>query len=306
MFHNSDENCYSVYMHVFPNDKVYIGITLQQPPEKRWLNSGVGYKVQTRMWRAIQKYGWDNVEHIILARNVSRESARNMEIDYIAMYDSTNKNNGYNASPGGDLVGDEQREKISRAHKGKKLSPEHIKKMSESLKGKKPSEKSIARLREYNRTRDYSKMVQPNEMPILQFDVETARFVGEYKSINRGAVQCNIDPRNIKACIDEIVTHCCGYVWIEKAKYSPEYVLKRLRDAQNPPRFCPVAMYDIDCPENIEYYRYANELVRKKHIEQKRISYHMKRQTPYLGKYMFYRISIPEYIEATGKQFFER
>ena len=299
------ENEFSVYMHVFSNDKVYIGITSQNPPETRWV-SGNGYKRQTRMWRAIQKYGWENVDHIIVARKVNIETATNMEKDLIALYRSTEKEHGYNSTPGGWSMSEEGRKRLSALHKGTRLSEETKRRMSESLKGKKPSEKSIARLREYNRTRDYSKMVQPNEMPILQFDVETARFVGEYKSINRGAVQCNGDARNVKACVDGKVTHYKGYVWIEKEKYSPEYILKRLYDAQNPPMICPVATYDINYPEKVECFKYANEMVRAKNFDQRKVSYHMNRQTPYLGKYMFYRISIPEYIEATGKQFFDR
>lgn len=306
MFSIKEGNDYFVYMHVFPNDKVYIGITSQNPPEKRWLDSGVGYKPQPRMWRAIQKYGWENVEHIIIARYVNIETAKNMEIDLIAMYDSTNRKHGYNASPGGWIMGDESKKKLSESCMGRKLSEEHKEKLRQANLGKKPSEKALARLAEYNRTRDYSKMVQPNEMPVLQYDVETSRFIKEYKSIHRAANEYGLDPRNIKCCIDENVGHYNGYLWISKEKYSLEYVLKRLYDAQNPQRFCPVKVYNIKESDKVEYYKFTNEMCRVKGFDQRIASRCIKKDTLYKNQYVISRISIPDYIEATGKPFFDR
>ena len=90
-----NENRYSVYCHYFPNGKVYVGITAREP-EKRWLKDGYGYKDQGLMYSAIKKYGWNNIEHIILASCVSYKSAKNIEIAYIEMYDSTNRKKGCN------------------------------------------------------------------------------------------------------------------------------------------------------------------------------------------------------------------
>ena len=42
-------------MHIFPNNKKYIGIT-KQTPEKRWEN-GKGYKHNNYIQNAINKYG---------------------------------------------------------------------------------------------------------------------------------------------------------------------------------------------------------------------------------------------------------
>ena len=46
---------YTVYKHIFPNDKIYIGITCNSP-KTRWGNQGYGYKNQL-VGRAIKKYG---------------------------------------------------------------------------------------------------------------------------------------------------------------------------------------------------------------------------------------------------------
>ena len=50
--------CYTVYVHITPNNKYYVGIT-KQNVQNRWKNS-LGYKSQRLFWRAIQKYGWDS------------------------------------------------------------------------------------------------------------------------------------------------------------------------------------------------------------------------------------------------------
>lgn len=94
------ERIYSVYKHTNKvNGKVYIGITCNKP-EVRWGKNGIGYKRQL-FWNAIQKYGWDNFAHEILFENLSESQAYQKEIELIALYDSTNREKGYNVALGG-------------------------------------------------------------------------------------------------------------------------------------------------------------------------------------------------------------
>lgn len=66
---------YSVYVHRNKiNGKQYFGLT-KQSPEMRWKN-GLGYQTQERFYRAIQKYGWDNFEHIVLYSNLISEAKK--------------------------------------------------------------------------------------------------------------------------------------------------------------------------------------------------------------------------------------
>lgn len=92
---------YTVYiLHNLLNDKVYIGITCQTP-ENRWRN-GCGYSYNKHFSAAIEKYGWDNFEHIIFAKDVSKESACEIEKDLIMLYNSNDPEHGYNISSGGE------------------------------------------------------------------------------------------------------------------------------------------------------------------------------------------------------------
>ena len=150
---------YIVYKHTSPSGKVYIGLTGRTTKE-RWGNNGIGYKACPYFWRAIQKYGWDNIEHEILYEDLTQEEACELEIKTIAEYDSTNPEKGYNDLLGGTTgkhsrpyseerlqqmseatktrwEDPEYRQRMSDAHKGKVLPPEQRQKMSEAHKGQK-------------------------------------------------------------------------------------------------------------------------------------------------------------------------
>ena len=136
---------YIVYMHICPNSKKYIGIT-KQSPEKRW-KKGEGYKTQNLFYRAIKKYKWENIKHIILFKNLSYEIACKKEIEYIKKYKTNNYNFGYNVSSGGKgnngvIISEKQKQIISKALKGNKHAKgykhteEECKKMSLAKLGK--------------------------------------------------------------------------------------------------------------------------------------------------------------------------
>lgn len=134
---------FSVYKHTFPNGKIYIGIT-KQTTKMRWRN-GYSYKAQKLMWNAIQKYGWENIKHEIIADGLTQEEACQMEIDLIKQYDSTNREKGYNISFGGEKVGlnlrhsEETKRKIGIANKGKNMSEEQKEHLRLINTGKKAS-----------------------------------------------------------------------------------------------------------------------------------------------------------------------
>ena len=91
---------YTIYQHIFPNNKQYIGITKREP-ETRWGPGGYHYKNNPPMWEAIQEFGWDNIQHIILESDVSEEEVSRKERQYIDQYDSANPEKGYNRQRGG-------------------------------------------------------------------------------------------------------------------------------------------------------------------------------------------------------------
>lgn len=124
---------YKVYMHKLKSDnRVYIGITKQEV-YKRWQN-GLGYVRSSYFYKAIQKYGWDNFEHIILLDDLTKEEAEQKEKELIKKYKANIKGYGFNLNEGGfaPTITEKQKRKISETEKGKIISKETIKKANET------------------------------------------------------------------------------------------------------------------------------------------------------------------------------
>ena len=81
-----------VYVHLFPNGKFYVGMTGNNP-KQRW-QKGDGYKQQKRMYYAIKKYGWNNIQHFSVSLP-SKQDAHNVEGWLIILFNSVE--NGYNS-----------------------------------------------------------------------------------------------------------------------------------------------------------------------------------------------------------------
>lgn len=92
---------YYVYIHKLPNGKVYVGATFTKP-NYRWSN-GNGYKYNKEFYNDILKYGWNNIEHIIVCENLTREEAREKEKELISFFNANNPKYGYNKSKGGEV-----------------------------------------------------------------------------------------------------------------------------------------------------------------------------------------------------------
>lgn len=127
---------YTIYRHVFPNGKSYIGLT-RTSVEKRW-GDGKKYKTCPLVDRAIKKYGWENVEHQILRVISEKSNAEIWERFYVAWYRSNDLRYGYNILPGGDVsenaATDEMRKKLGNNKIGKHLTEEHKKSISNGVK----------------------------------------------------------------------------------------------------------------------------------------------------------------------------
>lgn len=119
---------YTVYKHTSPSGKVYIGVTKQNPPSKRWLG-GKGYRTQEKFYRAIQKYGWKNFTHEILFQCDTQEEAGEKEREYIKQYNSTNNQFGYNVEKGGNYKSEVSEETIRKSKKSRS-TPEYKAKIS--------------------------------------------------------------------------------------------------------------------------------------------------------------------------------
>ena len=144
---------YVVYVHINKvNGKRYYGITCQRP-EQRWRN-GDGYKCGY-FTNAINKYGWDGFDHIIIASGLTEDEAKWLEVEMRAAHNTTNEKYGYNKTLGGDGASGLTGEKHPMY--GKHLPEEHRRKISKALKGKTITEETRQKFREVNRGKNNPK-----------------------------------------------------------------------------------------------------------------------------------------------------
>lgn len=136
--HFKEKCMYTIYCHIFPNGKRYIGLT-KTSLQTRWDN-GRSYKTCPLVNRAIDKYGWENICHEVLGTAPTKEKAEEMERMYIAKHKSNNPSYGYNILPGGDVatnaLDDEMRKKLGNGWRGKHRTDEEKAKISAGVKEK--------------------------------------------------------------------------------------------------------------------------------------------------------------------------
>ena len=122
---NKSNKKFCVYEHLFPNGKRYIGITSKKPTT-RWENgSGYDKDHQPVMYNAIQKYGWDNIQHNILYDNLTEQEAKQKEKELIQYYHTFIRDPncmGYNMTLGGEgTLGHKGGENLSRVNRERLL-----------------------------------------------------------------------------------------------------------------------------------------------------------------------------------------
>lgn len=123
---NKDKK-YTVYVHTLKSDeRKYFGVTSRSLSD-RFGKDGNGYKQSIHFYRAIHKYGWENFTHEVVAENLTKDEAAQLEKTLIAEYDTCNPTKGFNIESGGFKNG---KRMPYRDHplKGRKQTEENIEK----------------------------------------------------------------------------------------------------------------------------------------------------------------------------------
>ena len=178
-----------VYKHISPCEQVSLGIT-QTSPETRWAK-GFGYRKCILFYRAILKYGWDNIEHKVLIDNLTEHEAKDIERQLISYYKSKGKS--YNITDGGDGI------------LGKHHSAEVRKRMSEAAKGRDMSKALLARIKNANYENTYRRR-------IAQYDLN-GNYINEFTSIQEAMKFLNKTSKAIQNCLAGRTKTAFGYIW---------------------------------------------------------------------------------------------
>lgn len=201
---------YSVYVHTAPNGKKYVGITSREP-EQRWKH-GRGYSQNKHFASAINKYGWDNINHKIVVSGVSKETACKMEQALIAEYKSNDPRFGYNNSIGGENPNEGHRaneaeiKHRSETHKGIKMSEQGKKNISNAKKGKPNGKKGMFGA---NGTR---------ALLIYQIDPTTSKVVGVFYGYAEMSRETGFAISPVKRAANGTQKQSYGFLWTARKK----------------------------------------------------------------------------------------
>ena len=243
---------YFVYKHISPSGKVYIGIT-KQTPNGRWRN-GLGYVSSPHFWSAIQKYGWNNIQHEILFSNLTCDEACSKEKELIKYYNSTDRRFGYNEKTGGEsgsIYNERARKKISESLKLYYAThPEKVAEIAARVTGFKHSEETKAKMSELKKgvsiahTDEWKKRISESNKSRLMSDKELyddavrrcrqngqkvakavvqlsldGEFVAQFVSAHEAQRNTGIRNGNISRCCNGHTKSSGGYKW----QYADDY-----------------------------------------------------------------------------------
>lgn len=192
------ERSYTVYMHVNKiNGKVYVGITVLLP-EIRWGKNGSNYKQSPYFWYAIQKYEWENFDHVILAQGQTKENAASEERRLIAEKKAKDPRFGYNLASGGYSQPGEDNPFFGHTH-----SEEVKKAISERNRHRVWTEESKQKCRE-------KQLGEKSPRAKAVLCVETGEI---YQTIKIAAEAMNVTPGKICDVLKGRHKTCAGYHW---------------------------------------------------------------------------------------------
>ena len=208
------EKNYKVYMHIFPNGKAYIGITRQEP-KVRW-GGGNGYVRNEYMYRAIKKYGWENIEHIVLFDGLSKNDACEIEKELIKKHKTNNKNFGYNIESGGQCssLAESTKQKLREAHTGKRASEETKDKMSASRKRFLSENPEYYQKNLENIMCAVEKAAELKRKSVIQYDLD-GNFLAVWNSTREAERVLGIYHSHIAKCCNKVPKYntAGGYRW---------------------------------------------------------------------------------------------
>ncbi len=189
------------------NNKIYIGQADGLNPY--YIGGGKAFR------DAIKVYGKRNfVKQILAFGDWDEDTTDLLETTFIKIYNSRNKEIGYNIEPGGRRtkkgeVTKETRNKISLRQKGRIKSLEECNKISLSKTGKKASEKTKVEMSLRRKGKGIPEnmkialkiSLEKRSKKILKFINDT--LICEYSSVSQAAKDNNIDPKSISRSLNQ-------------------------------------------------------------------------------------------------------
>lgn len=216
-----------IYMLEFPSGKSYIGQTInltRRKSEHKNMHGGMAH--QPKLYRAILKYKWENVNLVILEEIVDKnlesfkEKLNKLEVDYIKQYDTIK--NGYNICEGGG------------SHRyGVKSSKESIEKIKAYWTDEKRAEMSIKMSGKNNPCYGMKRGKSPHRKKVNKYSLDGV-FIETFDSITEAANSIGGKRylSNISASCLNKTNHVYGYIWrfADKINNKEDFIFRKKKE----------------------------------------------------------------------------
>ena len=233
---DNDIKNYTVYVHQLPKelskydyDKYYVGLT-RNNVEKRWGN-GNNYSYG-KFHEDIKKFGWNNINHIIVAEHLTPSEAGELEQNLIRVLHSVDPDYGYNRTRGGEMSSEESRRKM-------KINKAQKRQYYKNL----PLEDQLMILQSrYKRGDD-----NPASKKIHQFTID-GKYICTYNSCPAAAKALGVTRSTIYSVAQHYALSCKGYILEyddNVIQNGEEYILK-YNYYHVDPRSKPILVFDLN------------------------------------------------------------
>ena len=207
---------YCVYVHINKaNGKMYVGQTRYgDNPNRRWMN-GYGYQEGTYFRNAINKYGWNNFEHEIIASYLTKTEADNFETMLIKTLHTNNQQFGYNLTYGGEgssgyKMSKENKKKISESHKNKPLGDLHKQAIANAHIGKSHADDHIDKISQGHMSRRCKEY--ENIYHIAQYTKDGV-LICVYDSMTEASNATNVNINDIQKSLMGRLISVTDFIW---------------------------------------------------------------------------------------------
>ena len=209
-----------VYQVKFPNNKSYIGQTIRSLRERKSEHLGAARSgCNLIFYKAIRKYGKENIEWSIIEDNISHINKLNWSEEFYIAYYDTLIPDGYNLKSGGlnNIPSEQTKQKISEGNKDKKRTEEQCRNISKGKTGIKRPKFSAEWCK--NMVRDHPNVRNSNAKSCIIMGVEYENIIKASKDLKKERYYIDRELQN---------PNNKNYLYIKN-----EYNLKILEDFNN-------------------------------------------------------------------------
>lgn len=218
---------FKIYLYTFPNGKKYCGQT-KNSIEERAGHGGIRYKSCPKVWRAIQKYGWNNIQKEYLYEGLTSEQANIKEQETIQSLKLREDEYGYNIATSKQNNSEEDRQYLSSVMKAHWQDSDYREKCLATIQSKEYKEAMSEIIQEKWRDpqffakqdKAHKQFIYTKGTPVLQCDKMTGQVLQIFPSaaeaariINPQSAGTNSPGTKISAVCNGRRKTTMGYSW---------------------------------------------------------------------------------------------